>query len=358
MIAPISDPGTETRRRSDFLLNRVIKPTLEKIDPAIEVRRADTATDNRSLHDRIRRRVAECDLLIADLTGENANVFYELGFRHAWNLPTLLFTSSSYSELPFDVKPFEVISYPWTGSEQESDHRAYQARNRFHDLAVRALEDWPIVPPVLPPDRNLAKHLGLSLVTDLRQGDARAHYITARRLLARTPTSIFLSQRSSTLLLGPEEDWSEESDFYSQLLAAIDAGTRLYCVVSLEGIRRHLRRRSFPRRAEAIGRLHIDDDGAVGIAGSSGGPVNWLRVEPSPDEDPDMKPDRQARTLISTFESDPLEAVLVLDIGGLRDSFRFIGPLAEEFSKHCQAFYNRCRPLTADQLASVGLLER
>ena len=49
-------------------------------------------------------------VIIADLTGLNANVFYELGLAHAMNKKVIIITQDS-DELPFDIKSYRVNEY-------------------------------------------------------------------------------------------------------------------------------------------------------------------------------------------------------------------------------------------------------
>jgi hypothetical protein len=53
------------------------------------------------------------DLVIADLTDRNPNVFYELGVRHALRDTTMLI-AQSLEHVPFDLRPYSVITYDWT----------------------------------------------------------------------------------------------------------------------------------------------------------------------------------------------------------------------------------------------------
>ncbi len=52
------------------------------------------------------------DLVVADLTGLNPNVMYELGIRHGFTKKTVLL-SQDISELPFDLKNYHCIEYAW-----------------------------------------------------------------------------------------------------------------------------------------------------------------------------------------------------------------------------------------------------
>lgn len=54
--------------------------------------------------------IANADVIIADLTGLNANVFYELGLAHAMNKKVIIITQN-IDELPFDIKSYRANQY-------------------------------------------------------------------------------------------------------------------------------------------------------------------------------------------------------------------------------------------------------
>jgi hypothetical protein len=54
--------------------------------------------------------VQEAKALVADLTGRNSNVFYELGLAHAIGKPIVLI-SEGMDDVPFDLKSLRVIIY-------------------------------------------------------------------------------------------------------------------------------------------------------------------------------------------------------------------------------------------------------
>lgn len=63
--------------------------------------------------------IDRAELVVADLTGLNPNVMYELGIRHAFTKKTILLTQD-LAELPFDLKNYHCIKYGWiVKSEQE-----------------------------------------------------------------------------------------------------------------------------------------------------------------------------------------------------------------------------------------------
>jgi len=72
--------------------------------------RVDEQIFNERILDRIYNQIAKADLIIADMTGRNANVFYEVGYAHALGKTTVLLTSKA-DDIPFDLKHFSHIVY-------------------------------------------------------------------------------------------------------------------------------------------------------------------------------------------------------------------------------------------------------
>lgn len=54
--------------------------------------------------------IADAEVIIADVTGLNPNVFYELGLCHALDKKVILITQD-ISELPFDIRSYRVVEY-------------------------------------------------------------------------------------------------------------------------------------------------------------------------------------------------------------------------------------------------------
>jgi len=57
------------------------------------------------------RGIVESDVIVADITPTNPNVFYELGYAHALQKPTILLANRQIEKLPFDVSGYRVIFY-------------------------------------------------------------------------------------------------------------------------------------------------------------------------------------------------------------------------------------------------------
>lgn len=72
--------------------------------------RVDEQIFDERILDRIYNQIAKADLVIADMTGRNPNVFYEVGYAHALGKLTILLTQNA-DDIPFDLKHFPHIIY-------------------------------------------------------------------------------------------------------------------------------------------------------------------------------------------------------------------------------------------------------
>lgn len=57
------------------------------------------------------RPIYEADIILADLTGLNPNVMYELGIAHSFNKKTIMISRDDVNCLPFDIDHYRVKSY-------------------------------------------------------------------------------------------------------------------------------------------------------------------------------------------------------------------------------------------------------
>lgn len=79
-------------------------------DAGFEAIRADELFSSGSVVEQIWEQIAKADVLLADLTDRNANVFYELGLAHATSKP-VVFAAAKVEDVPFDLRHLRVIIY-------------------------------------------------------------------------------------------------------------------------------------------------------------------------------------------------------------------------------------------------------
>lgn len=100
----------------DSYYSDIYKPALTAA--GMTVSRADSLYASVPIIGDIRNGISKADLLLADLTGRNPNVLYELGLAHAIGKPVIL-TSQTLEDLPFDLRHLRTIIYETTKENWE-----------------------------------------------------------------------------------------------------------------------------------------------------------------------------------------------------------------------------------------------
>ncbi|MGI8991724.1 MAG: hypothetical protein ACR2I2_19350 [Bryobacteraceae bacterium] len=77
----------------------------------IRVERGDSNVLTKEILRKISEQISEASFLIADITGSNANVFFELGIAHERNKPVIFLTQDDPKDAPVDTRQFEFIKY-------------------------------------------------------------------------------------------------------------------------------------------------------------------------------------------------------------------------------------------------------
>lgn len=118
----------------DAVYRELIAPAIEKAK--LTPLRADEEQTGGIIHKPMYERLILCEYAVADLTTANANVFYELGIRHAvrrWS--TVPVFAAGFGQLPFDVAPLRGLPYALG-----PDGRPSSVASDLHAIAAR-LED-------------------------------------------------------------------------------------------------------------------------------------------------------------------------------------------------------------------------
>ncbi|MFY1846257.1 hypothetical protein [Achromobacter dolens] len=85
-----------------------IKQTAE--EAGLRAERVDEQLYSESMLERIYQQITVADIIVADMTGQNPNVFYEVGYAHARGKICILLTQNA-SDIPFDLKQHRHIVY-------------------------------------------------------------------------------------------------------------------------------------------------------------------------------------------------------------------------------------------------------
>jgi hypothetical protein len=92
----------------DTIYRTVIRPKAQAL--GFEVSRIDEVSKPGIIFQDIQRKIEDAKVVIAEITAPNQNVYYEVGYAHALNKPTILLAQRG-RELPFDIRSYRVIFY-------------------------------------------------------------------------------------------------------------------------------------------------------------------------------------------------------------------------------------------------------
>lgn len=147
IVCPIGDERSEIRKRSDQIKKYIIDPAVTPL--GYETTRADLVDETGQITTQIVTQLLSADLIIADLTGQNPNVFYELAIRHAFGKPFIQIIDKA-ERIPFDVAGQWTVMFEHTDldSAEDAKHRIARAAKTIRDGGEEYKADNPITQTV------------------------------------------------------------------------------------------------------------------------------------------------------------------------------------------------------------------
>ncbi|MGZ8417443.1 MAG: TRAFs-binding domain-containing protein [Methyloceanibacter sp.] len=103
----------------DSVYAKIIAPAVER--SGLEPIRADEEKIGGTIHKPMFERLMLCHYAVADITGANPNVFYELGIRHALRPRSTVIVFAEGTVLPFDIALVRGLAYKTDGAGEPVD---------------------------------------------------------------------------------------------------------------------------------------------------------------------------------------------------------------------------------------------
>jgi len=126
------------------------------INTGLSSSRADEIYSTGSIIDDVHKAILASTLCIADVTGRNPNVSYELGMAHAYHKPVLIITQK-ISDVPFDYRHLRMIKYDPMKSGWENDLQSVM-ENTIEEVIKNPVEHEALKPVQQDHDK-MKKHL-------------------------------------------------------------------------------------------------------------------------------------------------------------------------------------------------------
>ena len=139
------DPTSQVEIDFDNIYETAIKAAA--LDADLDVIRADEEVSGGIIHLAMYERLLLAEIVVADLTLANPNVFYELGIRHAARPYATILMFAKVSGLPFDVAPLRAIPYTLDSGKLTDESRvALRATltERLKAARESSLDDSPL----------------------------------------------------------------------------------------------------------------------------------------------------------------------------------------------------------------------
>ena len=108
VLMPISNQNGYLDNHFNLVYEDIIKPAIENNN--MQPMRADETKNTNLIQLDILRKIIETPLAVCDMSAKNPNVFYELGMRQAFDMPTVLLIDNN-TTAPFDVSGLRYVTY-------------------------------------------------------------------------------------------------------------------------------------------------------------------------------------------------------------------------------------------------------
>ncbi len=115
MISPIGASGSPERIHADTTFASIIAPAADAM--GYSAFRGDQITRTGIVVEQVLQSILSSDLVIADLTFCNPNVFYELAIRHVTQKPVVTMIHKNHT-VPFNVAPLRTVMFSYDDDDQ------------------------------------------------------------------------------------------------------------------------------------------------------------------------------------------------------------------------------------------------
>src|SRR6266849_5816666 len=128
----------------DSIYQKIIAPAVQQA--GLEPVRADEEKIGGTIHKPMFERLMLCHYAVADITGANPNVFYELGIRHALRPRSTVILFREGTVIPFDIALVRGLSYKTDGSGEpvETEASVGAIAEQLHSARDNPHPDSPI----------------------------------------------------------------------------------------------------------------------------------------------------------------------------------------------------------------------
>ena len=167
----------------DCIYEQVLRPAVEAA--GLRCDRCDKLDGSGNIHDKMYRLIWTADVALVDISLLNANVFYELGIRHALRTSITVLIRRKGTEVPFNINSLNVIEYDETDAASVTE-----LQRRIKGNIQTGYEQGHV-------DNDVSKVLGLKITEPARP-------LSERKVFGYTMTD--LPARTLSIITGDLRD--------------------------------------------------------------------------------------------------------------------------------------------------------
>jgi hypothetical protein len=162
IIGPMNDALLNRQARLRRLADEIIRPLLQEEDWVLRVITPYDIDGVGLIMDNVIAAIDHADLVIADLTDNNPNVFYELAIAHSLGRPTIMVKEDDGSNISFDVRAFSYIRIDLTNRERSINSLRQPVRTIKRQSENFAIQSNPVTNFYRNPITNISPATGLA----------------------------------------------------------------------------------------------------------------------------------------------------------------------------------------------------
>ena len=206
----------ELREKYDNLITEA----LLRADSTLDIKRADDVAKPGCITNDIVARIMFSDVVIADVTYPNPNVYYELGLRHACKPGTIIIRDESGPRTPFDIAHLRHIPYSDTSTGLKK--LAEDLRNQLNYIYDNPAE----------PDNLLLDQAKLTSYRFMQYGEVEDPDQSKMELLE---TMLHSPELMEIALRKSHGQSIDQSEVMRAMLANPDSASRLFQILAKSG---------------------------------------------------------------------------------------------------------------------------
>lgn len=170
---------SEGSTESDFVFKEIIEPGVLEAAKLLKAQQSENSNDevsiriNRevdknqtgSITSSIVKNISKADVVVADITGKNPNVFLELGIRYALRSKVTVLIAQAGSQIPFDIKVYRYIEYNHFKPDEGRKHIANAIRDGLSDSLTSDSIVFDAIPSLSVSIPGIAESYGAEAVS-------------------------------------------------------------------------------------------------------------------------------------------------------------------------------------------------